>query len=38
MIVWEHDYVIKKLHDYYVAIFWKILCSTTIMQSFIARD
>ena len=23
--------------DYYFAIFWKILCSTTLMQSFIAR-
>ena len=38
MIVLEYDDVIKKLHDYYFAIFWKILFSTTIMQSFIARD
>ena len=39
MTVLKHDDVIKKSHDpdiYYLDIFWKISCSTALMQSFIA--
>ena len=39
MTVLKYDDVIKKsyYHDYYFDVFWKILCSTTLIQSFIAR-
>ena len=36
MTILKHGDVIKKLLDldYYFGVFWKILCSTTLMQSF----
>ena len=39
MTVLKFDNLIKKSRylDYYFGNFWKILCSTTLMQSFIAR-
>ena len=39
MIASKYDDVIKTSRDpdYYFGMFWKILCSTTLLQSFITR-
>ena len=40
MTVLKCDDIIKNSRDldYYFGIFWKILCNTTFMQNFMARD